>query len=76
MLEENLGVSRAAGFVFAARRRVIRLINEDVIVARGAHHAVNRLAELIVRSAGGMFAACLFAADGHGRDTVASKKTF
>jgi hypothetical protein len=29
-----------------------------------------------VRSAGGMFAACLFAADGHGRDPVRSKKTF
>ena len=61
----NLRVRRSAGFVFAARRRAIGLINQDVIVARGTHDAVNRLAELIVRSAAGVFAARLFAADGH-----------
>jgi len=62
----NLSVRSAARLVFAAGRRAIRLINQDVIVARRADHAVNRLAELIVRGARGVFAARLFAADGHG----------
>ena len=62
--------------MLAAGRRAIRLVNQDVIVARRADHAVNRLAELIVRSAAGVLRACLFAADGHGRDPVRSKKTF
>ena len=61
----NSSVSRAAGLVLAARWRAIRLINENVVVARGAHDAVNRLAELIVRSAAGMFGASLFACNGH-----------
>ena len=64
-MDENLSISRAASLVLAARGRAIRLINQDVVMARGAHHTVNRLAELIVRSAAGVFVARLFAADGH-----------
>jgi hypothetical protein len=62
--------------VFAARRRAVRLIDKDVIVASRANHAVNRFAELIVRSAGDVFAAGLFAADGHGISSDALTKTF
>ena len=56
--------------MLAARRRAVRLINQNVIVARGANHAVNRLAELIVRSAPGVLATGLFAADGHVEGSV------
>src|ERR1700733_11774112 len=72
----NLSVSGAAGFMLAARRRAVRLINQNVIVTRGANHAVNRLAELIVRSAPGVLATRLFAADGHAEGSVTLMKTF
>jgi len=62
--------------VFAARRRAIRLINENVIVARGADDAVNRFAELIVCRASGVFRTRLFAADRHGVDSDVLPKTF
>ena len=69
-MEENLGVSGAASLMLAARRRAVGLVNEDVIVARGADHAVDRFAELIVRCARGVFGACLFATDGHALGSV------
>lgn len=47
--------------MFAAARWAIRFVDEDVIVAGGADHAVNRLVELLVPLLCGMFLACLFA---------------
>src|SRR5215472_14815022 len=62
----KLRVGGAAGFMLAARRRAIGLIDVNVIVARGANHTVNRLAELLVASElCGVIGASLFAADGH-----------
>ena len=72
----SLRVCSAARLVFAARRRAIRLINENVVVTRRAHHAVDRLAELIVRSAAGVFVARLFSADGHALGSDVSTTTF
>jgi len=58
------GVSRAAGFVFAARGGAIGFVDEDVIVAMGANDAVNRLGELLVRRLRSVFRARLFASHG------------
>jgi hypothetical protein len=61
-----LGISLTARLVFAAGGRVVRVVDENVIVARGADEAVNRFVELIV--AGiicAVFPACLLAADGN-----------
>lgn len=51
--------------MFAAGCGAICFVYQDVIVASGTDHAVNRFAELVVGAAGGVFAARLFAADGH-----------
>ena len=56
--------------MLAARRRAVRLVDQDVVVARRAHDAVNRLAKLIVRSAAVVLGTRLFAADGHGVGSV------
>jgi len=51
--------------VLAARRRAVRVIDEDVIPARGADNAVNRLAKLLVAGVGRMLAARLGSAQCH-----------
>ncbi|MGH7839492.1 MAG: hypothetical protein ACREQC_16930 [Candidatus Binataceae bacterium] len=61
------GVGLAAGFVFAAGCRAIGLIDENVIVARGADHSINGFAELFVRSLCGVFGARFFPRHAHGR---------
>jgi hypothetical protein len=62
--------------VFTAGGWAIGFIRKDIVVACGADYAVNGFAELIVSSAGGVFGAGLFAADGHGVRSGALKKTF
>jgi hypothetical protein len=57
----GLSVRLAAGFVLAASARTIRFVDKDVIVARGANHAVNRLVEDLVTGRSGMSGAALFA---------------
>ena len=52
--------------MLSTRRRAIRFIYEDVIVAGGADDAINCFAKLIVGCAGGVLGASLLAADGHG----------
>lgn len=59
------GVGLAAGFMLAAGRGTIRFVDQNVVVASGTNHAVNCFAELIVGRACGVFAARLFAANGH-----------
>ena len=61
----ELGVGLAAGFVFAAGARIVRVVDENVVVARGADHAVYCFVELLVSCTGGMFFAALFAAHCH-----------
>jgi hypothetical protein len=61
----NLSICLAAGFVFAAARRAIGVVNKYVIVAGRADHTVNRLAELLMAHLGCVLAACLFPAHGH-----------
>lgn len=60
-------VCLAAGFVFAARGRVVGLVDEDVVVARGTDHAVDRFGKLIVTGSHfrRVFGARLRSADGH-----------
>jgi len=48
--------------VFAAGGRAIRFVDENVIVAGGADHSINRLVELLVAGLFGVFPACLLAA--------------
>jgi hypothetical protein len=57
----ELGVGLAAGVVLAAGARAIRFVDEDVIVAAGADHAVDRLGELLVIRARLVFGARLLA---------------
>jgi len=61
----NLSICLAAGFVLAAARRAIGVVNKYVIVAGRADHTVNRLAELLMAHLGCVLAACLFPAHGH-----------
>lgn len=46
MTRSRIGL--ATGLVLAARRRAIRFVDENIVVARGADHAINRFAELFV----------------------------
>jgi hypothetical protein len=55
----------AAGFVFAAARWAIGVVNEYVIVAGRADDTVHRLAELLMAPLGCVLAACLFPPHGH-----------
>jgi hypothetical protein len=61
----ELGICLAAGFVFAARGWVVGVIDEDVVVARGADHAIDGFAEYLVPCAGGVLFARLFPAYWH-----------
>ena len=62
-----LRVCLSARFVLAARRRAVRLVDQDVVVAPSANHAVNRLGELVVpgSSLGTVLAARLRPANRH-----------
>jgi histidinol-phosphate/aromatic aminotransferase/cobyric acid decarboxylase-like protein len=51
--------------VLTATARVVRVVDQNVVVARGADDAVYCLAELLVSSARGMFFSSLFSADYH-----------
>ena len=51
--------------MLAARRRTVRVIDKDVVVAGRADQAVDRFAELIVAGVRRMFVACVIAAHGH-----------
>jgi hypothetical protein len=51
--------------MLAAGRRTIRVVNQDVVVASGANDAVDCFAELFMPGSRRMFAARLFAAQGH-----------
>jgi hypothetical protein len=72
----NSRVGLATAFVVAAGRRAIRFVYEDVIVAGGADHAVDRFTELVVRRGCGVFGTRLFATDGHGVGSGSIAKTF
>jgi hypothetical protein len=65
MALENSGVCLAAGFVLAAIARVVRVVDQNVVVARGADDAVYRFAELLVSRCGSMFLASLLSANCH-----------
>jgi hypothetical protein len=65
MALENSGVCLAAGFVLAATARVVRVVDQNVVVACGADNAVYRFAELFVSRCGGMFLASLLSANRH-----------
>lgn len=60
-----LRVCLAAGLVFAAGARIVRVVDKNVIVARGADDAVYCFAELLMSRAGGMLFSSLFAAHCH-----------
>ena len=51
--------------MFAARGRVIRFVDENVIAAGGADHAINRFAELVMSRLHCVFLTRLRAADWH-----------
>jgi hypothetical protein len=53
--------------VLTATARVVGVVDQDVVVARGADDAVYCLAELLVCGASGMFFSSLFSADCHSR---------
>lgn len=61
-------VGLAAGFMLAARGRIVRLVDQDVIVACSADHAVDRFGELVVTGSHffGVFGTRLRSADSHG----------
>jgi hypothetical protein len=61
----TLGIRLAAGFVLTATAWVVRVVDQNVVVARGADDTVYCLAELLVSGAGRMFFASLFSADRH-----------
>ncbi len=63
----KLRVGLTASFVFAAGRRTIGLVDQNVVMARRADHPVNRFAELIVTRSclGSVLAARLRPADSH-----------
>ena len=65
MAPENSGVCLAAGFVLAAIARVVRVVDQNVVVACGADYAVYCFAELLVSCCGGMFLASLLSANCH-----------
>ncbi len=65
MAPENSGVCLAAGFVLAAIARVVRVVDQNVVVACGADDAVDRFAELLVSRCDGMFLASLLSANCH-----------
>src|SRR5579863_3744174 len=65
LVAQTSGIRLAAGFVFAASGRIVGLVDQDVVVAGGADHAVNRLAELLVARLGRVFLARLLPADRH-----------
>jgi hypothetical protein len=60
-----LAIGLAAGLVLPAGSRAIGLVDQNIIVARGANHAVDRLAELFVGCASGVFLPGLLAAHRH-----------
>jgi hypothetical protein len=55
----------AAGFVLAAIAWIVRVVDQNVVVACGADDAVYRFAELLVSRCGGMFPASLLSANCH-----------
>ncbi len=55
----------AAGFVLAAIAQVVRVVDQNVIVACGANNAVDCFAELLVAGAYSVFFPSLFPADRH-----------
>jgi hypothetical protein len=61
----GLRVSLAAGLMFPACWRAIRVIDKNIVVTRGTDNAVNRLAELFVARLGCVLAAGLFSAHCH-----------
>jgi hypothetical protein len=61
----SLGIGRAAGIVLAARRRTIRAVDQNIVMTRGAHQAIDGFAELIVTHFGSVLGARLFTAHGH-----------
>lgn len=54
-LRRKSGVCLPARLVLATSWWIVRLVDEDVIVAGSANHAVNRLVELLVSRLGRMF---------------------
>ena len=65
MAPENSGVCLAAGFVLAAIARVVRVVDQNVVVACGANDAIYRFAELLVAGAHGVFFPSLLSANCH-----------
>lgn len=64
-LRRKSGVCLPARLVLATSWWIVRLVDEDVIVAGSANHAVNRLVELLVSRLGRMFLTRLLPADRH-----------
>lgn len=62
----QLGVGLAAGFVFAAAARAIRLVDENVVVASRADDAVDGFVKLFVAGEGSVLSTALFAGNSHG----------
>src|SRR6266849_1150263 len=58
-------VRLAAGFVLAARRRAIRAVDQNIVVAGGADQSIDRLAKLVVTSFRRMLGATLLAVHSH-----------
>src|SRR4029077_18853112 len=61
----KLRIGLATGFVLATTSRVVRVVDQNVIVTGGADDAVYCLAELLVSRCGGMFLASLLSANCH-----------
>jgi hypothetical protein len=68
-----LAIGLAAGLVLPAGSRAIGLVDQNIIVARGANHAVDRFAELFVGCASGVFLPGLLAAHRHFLDLLISQ---
>jgi hypothetical protein len=61
----SLGVCLSAGFMLAAGGRTVSVIDQNVVVASGADHAINRFAELFMARFPCVLAARLLPAHGH-----------
>ena len=55
-----LRIGLATAFVFAARLRAVRLVDQDVVVTAGADQTINRFGELVVAGLRRMFTPRLF----------------
>lgn len=62
----QLGVGLAAGFVFAATARAVRLVDENVVVASRTDDAVDGFVKLFVACEGSVLSTALFAGNSHG----------